>query len=378
MRAGFFAEKIAASLSRVKKTGLRESDRPALYLHIGLPKTGTSAIQNFFFQNREILKKKGILYPDLALHWSQHVPVAKAIFSPIFPKAHFNRLIESVDMASWYEGLLNGCSKDECSKVVISSDFFWAAPAMQSALSYHEPTEDNYILLEQAVAACKKAFSWFDTVKVIVYLRRQDQWLESFFNQQIKDGFSIPTEPELLPCKNYLLFSKNLSIWEQYFGQDNILVRNFSACNGDVVKDFCRLLSVHDDAGLVSPSTDARSANLRLSPRAVQTMRFALENNMDKATLDLLGEVLRYTSSRGKQGDASGVFSTDFHRQVLSVYEQDNCELAKRYPVCADFCNSAEPAPCPSTDIPASSPEEQVEILLQRLLPAYVAEVSKL
>ena len=276
MRAAIFAEKIGASWSRLKKSRAGGSDRPALYLHIGLPKTGTSAIQNFFFRNRQILKKQGIVYPDFSLHWAQHVPVAKAIMAPLFPDAHFNPHIQPVAMESWYQALRHDCTTNNCSTVVISSEFFWAAPAMQSALSYHEPTEENFSLLEQAVAACKEAFSWFDTVKIIVYLRRQDQWLESFFNQQIKDGFTIPTEQELLPCKNYLLFSRNLRLWEKHFGRENVLVRNFSACNGDVVRDFCSLLSIRQDPGFVSPSADARSANLRLSARAVQTMRLAL------------------------------------------------------------------------------------------------------
>jgi hypothetical protein len=37
-----------------------------IYLHIGIPKTGTTAIQNFFFQKREDLKNYGLLYPNTA------------------------------------------------------------------------------------------------------------------------------------------------------------------------------------------------------------------------------------------------------------------------------------------------------------------------
>ena len=34
------------------------------YLHIGMPKTGTTAIQCFLRDNREELKKQGFCYPD--------------------------------------------------------------------------------------------------------------------------------------------------------------------------------------------------------------------------------------------------------------------------------------------------------------------------
>ena len=36
-----------------------------VYIHVGTPKTGTSAIQVFFTKNRKLLKEKGVCYPDL-------------------------------------------------------------------------------------------------------------------------------------------------------------------------------------------------------------------------------------------------------------------------------------------------------------------------
>ena len=38
--------------------------KSVLFLHIGTPKTGTSAIQLFLVTNREALEKKGWTYPD--------------------------------------------------------------------------------------------------------------------------------------------------------------------------------------------------------------------------------------------------------------------------------------------------------------------------
>ena len=36
-----------------------------VYIHVGTPKTGTSAIQVFFTKNRKLLKEKGVCYPNL-------------------------------------------------------------------------------------------------------------------------------------------------------------------------------------------------------------------------------------------------------------------------------------------------------------------------
>ena len=247
---------------------------------------------------------------------------------------------------------------------------------MQSSLEYHEPTEENFNLLDQAIAAYKTAFSWFDKVKVIVYLRRQDRWLESFFNQQIKDGFAIPKEQEILSIKNYLLFSQNINLWEKHFGKDNIFVRNFANCNGDVVNDFCNIISI-DKNGLAS-SADEKTVNHRLSASAVKSMRLAIEKKVDSKTQDLLGDVLRYTSSRIMSGGQYGVFSKAFHQEVFSIYEEDNIKLAERYPVCEKFCRLEDASPQRRPDSSPSSPEQQIELLLETLLSPYVEQESRL
>ena len=40
-----------------------------LYIHIGTPKTGSSAIQAFLSQNREVLTQKGFCYPKFPFHY---------------------------------------------------------------------------------------------------------------------------------------------------------------------------------------------------------------------------------------------------------------------------------------------------------------------
>lgn len=36
-----------------------------LILHIGTPKTGTTAIQKFLYDNQTLLKEKGFFYPEI-------------------------------------------------------------------------------------------------------------------------------------------------------------------------------------------------------------------------------------------------------------------------------------------------------------------------
>lgn len=40
-----------------------------LYLHIGTPKTGTTAIQNFLPLNKSLLNEQGFCYPDFGYRY---------------------------------------------------------------------------------------------------------------------------------------------------------------------------------------------------------------------------------------------------------------------------------------------------------------------
>ncbi|MEN6306515.1 MAG: hypothetical protein ABFD91_02065, partial [Anaerohalosphaeraceae bacterium] len=53
-----------------------------LYLHIGAGKTGTSALQQFFFQNRHILQSHHITYPEIGIHNFAHHCLATSCYEP--------------------------------------------------------------------------------------------------------------------------------------------------------------------------------------------------------------------------------------------------------------------------------------------------------
>ena len=50
---------------------------PTLFIHTGLHKTGTTSLQKAFFDNRRVLARQGLLYPDTGLspnpgNWGHH------------------------------------------------------------------------------------------------------------------------------------------------------------------------------------------------------------------------------------------------------------------------------------------------------------------
>ena len=123
--------KLARMLGGQPPTAPTNPADPVVYLHIGMPKTGTTAIQRFLFENHALLLgKQGCLYPDHSLGWYQHVPLVKAIVMPIFPKAIFNKAIADIEEKQWLEGLARQYRQIQCSKIIVSTEFLWASPAM--------------------------------------------------------------------------------------------------------------------------------------------------------------------------------------------------------------------------------------------------------
>lgn len=134
------------------------------YLHIGIAKTGTSSLQEFLFQNRDKLLAEKILYPITGL-WGDHSH-HKIGFAVTGATTH--GVVESLD---YYLNELNKEIKNSgCDSVIISSEIL--------RIGYKR---DNI----------KKLLNFinerFDKLIFVMYIRKQEKWLESMYRQRVKD-----------------------------------------------------------------------------------------------------------------------------------------------------------------------------------------------
>ena len=130
-----------------------------ILLHIGTHKTGTSALQKVFETERETLAAAGICYPSTDREPFAHLPKHSSLHAATRQPERF-----AAEIA------LMGREADaaHCDTLLISAEGF------------SEPSSDRI----QAFAGIRQDFE----IHIYLYLRRQDQFLESLWNQFIKQG----------------------------------------------------------------------------------------------------------------------------------------------------------------------------------------------
>jgi len=133
-------------------------------LHIGYPKTGTTSLQKFLCEHRSyLIKQHKILYPQTALD--------KASFSHFLIPASIQ--INRLDIThSLVQQMLREIDDTEAKTVVLSSEF----------LIYPNLLKPFLTVLNSSV----KTFP-INSLEIVVYLRRQDLFLESTYKQDVKE-----------------------------------------------------------------------------------------------------------------------------------------------------------------------------------------------
>ena len=189
-----------------------------LYLHIGMHKTGTTAIQRFCAENRRALIKRGYCYPlifrkykDVGILQNGHFLIASEqneegkFKSPEGEKEWRRRIAYIIRLFQRYPN------------VILSDERISIAAKRQCPgvwMNLKEQLDRHKI-----------------NIKVIIYLRRQDQYLFSFWAQRIKvhslaasrlTWADVPTKFLKQTELDYYAILERVSAC---FGKENIIVR---------------------------------------------------------------------------------------------------------------------------------------------------------
>jgi hypothetical protein len=284
-----------------------------LYIHIGLHKTGTTAIQHFLHTNRTALEAAGYLYPGKEI--AQHA--IGWMFNEIHPSHQ--------DLARECHELFEEIKNSHYHNIVLSSE------TLSAYKRANAPKLKQYLDLELDS-------EW--SAKIIVYLRRQDHWLESRYMENIRTDYSLSSKylkeytfPEFLANyhKYYELdYFQRLRSWEEVFGRENIIVRPYEKLQwqGDITRDFLQAIGITRDENFANPK---KFIHTSLSREAIELIRLYNKYfNLGPRCRRIILDVLTRVSSKTPFSSPSYLSSKERYLLVRE-YRESNQKVAEEY-----------------------------------------------
>lgn len=314
--------------------------RQRLFIHIGVHRTGSTSIQQWLHRNRNALLEQGFLYPFAGVN---HNDLARLMTTD--PEAFQRRL----------HGLVDRATRSEAHTVILSAeDFSWL------------PRPGD-------LARLGKVFD----VRVLCYVRRQDEWLESWYNQHVKWPWNRATSaltPEAFfagrQAYQWIDYARTLERWRAAFGRRAITVRPFDEVRstGSVVDDFAAFCGI-DPSRLNAPQV---GDNASVSAPALMLLRLLKLIDKPPAQRTELVRLVRATFDHRDAHAERHVLSPARRRAVVAEYEASNAAVARTYlgredgvlftaPLPAD-----DPSPPPIALPPADGFREEIALPLVR------------
>lgn len=225
-----------------------------LILHVGTHKTGSTSLQNFFLANKDYLRLNGILYPTTKYHPVGQQRLAYAFNEEVSPHLRdvdnevigvFDELNELIDNTSF-----------EC--MVVSSENF-------------APNGDLDVIRK-----IKDFFYRFD-VAIVIYIRRQDKYLQSIYRECVKLPNSFPGRFEDFRSPHPLNYCDIIGAWQSVFGPENVVVKSYDYAvkvEKGIVQSFINCFpGIFDCLIDVSKDSKGYNSNETLSNVALELIR---------------------------------------------------------------------------------------------------------
>ncbi len=278
-------------------------------LHIGLAKTGTTALQETLVLNRPWLAERGWCYPVPDDGRNNHnglvdglTDVHLAAATPLRGRLRTDRLCDLLDQIDDRGG--HGILSAEMFPVLVEADI----ERLADLLGHHDVT-------------------------VAVHLRRPDELLRSLWVQLI--GMLGTTEPFPVFVRNRMAreasladFAILLAPWRQVFGDQAVVPLLYDSAT-NIPAFFGRWFGTSEGAVVPAPINASRVSRLVLE--GLRRMAFHV-GHLDPDVRVALGNQARQVPiTKGWFGEPFQPLTRDLARDVLEHYRDRNAELAQTY-----------------------------------------------
>ena len=282
-------------------------------IHIGAPKTGTTLLQRVLFENRDVLARHDMLYPDVSLRGYGHHDLA-FLLGGGYPAWATPQDRSLDDLTKDLERLARN---HQGSLLFSSEDFYLCANP-----------EALYDLLSRT-----GAFKGRDC-SVIVYVRRQDEAHESWYNQTIKaQGYTHDLDECVRAFHELWDYRKQLARWSSVFGKDALVVRPYEESEyvgGSLLADFLSILRLPINEFVVTKER----VNTKLNADLLEFQRILNKLPLSVQQKRRFHHQLIDLSTRTEQSglfDESPLIDAARRRTILADYAEGNAEVATSY-----------------------------------------------
>jgi hypothetical protein len=209
-------------------------------LHVGPPKTGTTSIQHFLFENRATLKARGFYVPLASSRGFQHIEL------PLCFRPHRKRLEQLTGV---------GGGEVDALRETMTKAFAEEIASVGGGETLLISSEHLFGCSPAAIGAYRRFFEpYAERLESLMYLRRQDRWIASSVLQRRKSGVRSDTGLNLGGDTGFgspLQFDRSVRLWDE--GSDRCHIRRFDAeflfC-GSLLEDFCNVIEC-DHTGMI-------------------------------------------------------------------------------------------------------------------------------
>ncbi|MCP4053630.1 MAG: hypothetical protein GY739_11285 [Mesoflavibacter sp.] len=275
-------------------------------IHIGPPKSGTSAIQYSLQKNKQKLAANGIYYPK---HLIDVNGISSGNLSSIYDVANKDRTINATKVFS----LLAKCAELNMHTLLLSSEFFF------------ERINEIVTVLPQA--------------KFITYVRNPLDSFESLYNQSVKRHHKV--QPIKMSTKLPMLYLTKLYRLIDELGADKFILRSYSKSaffKGSIINDFYSIL------GVETPSDVNKNINSSYSFEALEFKRWL--NRFCSPSLALKADKIlqTYKSPTGKFSLITPQKFNLYKAQAIDYLNKvsDRCEIFNFEKLREDITNAQQ------------------------------------
>jgi hypothetical protein len=283
-------------------------------LHIGWHKTGTSSLQTFLSKNRTmLLEHHGILYPDTGFISHAHHKLAWSLQDPLISqwakKISFRTPAEEI-----FTLLFTECRNKNAETVLLSSEEF-------------SLTEKYNIKRLESIIAPHQ-------ITIVAYIRRQDKYLESLYNQLIKTSFmryklDFGRFIENKIKEGGLNYMDYFSKWSDALPGAEFIIRPYERellPQNDICHDFLNQI-------LKNPGQDfafnPKEENESLGFRSVEFIRRMNRISIGEGQHQKIVMLLKQMEKEKKQH--RGLLSGTTRQEILDTFQQSNQQFSVQY-----------------------------------------------